>query len=60
MHRLNKLSSPHISYYFNEDTGLSIREGNRSLHNRHLARDVSIVIYRRYPNGKELLQMACN
>lgn len=60
MHCLQKLNSPNISYYFNEDAGLSIREGNRSLHKRHLARDISIVIYRRYPNGKELLQMACN
>lgn len=60
MHSLKKLSSPHISYYFNEDGGLSIREGNRSLQNRHLARDISIVIYRRYPKGKELLPKAYN
>lgn len=56
----DKLSSPHILYYFNEDAGLSIREGNRSIHNRHLAKNIPIVVYRHYPNGKELLQMACN
>lgn len=55
-----KLCSPHISYYFNEDTRLNTREENRSIHNRHPAKGISIVAYKYCPNGKELLQAACN
>lgn len=55
-----KLCSPHVSYYFNEDTRLNTREENRSIHNRHPAKGISIVAYKYCPNGKELLQAACN